>query len=142
MEKSFEKKINKKYFLVVLFIFSLYLCDAQMLSGRRGKLETIKMSYITKKLNLSDKEARNFWVIYPQYLKDLSAVRRNNSNDEIQLEEQVLAVRKKYRDEMLPILKDPQRVNSVFTLEKNYREMLRDELRKRMYADSSKDSLN
>lgn len=100
-------------------------------------METIKMSYITKKLNLSDKEARSFWVIYPQYLKDLSAA-RHNITDEIKRDEEVLDIRKKYRDQMLPILKDSQRVNEVFTLERDYREMLRNELRKRVTTDSSR----
>lgn len=137
MKKNTAKKSKKKYLLVVFFSISIYLCRAQMLNSRQGKLETIKMSYITKKLNLSDKEAQNFWVIYPQYLKDLSIVRHNCSNDKIRRDEEILDVRKKYKDKMLPVLKSQQRVDQVFTLEKSYREVLRKELRKRIVTDSS-----
>ncbi len=139
MKTNTTKKAEKKCFFIFLLLICSYLCNAQLLSGGRDRLETIKMSYITKKLNLSDKEAQKFWVIYPQYLKDLSTVRHNCPNDAIKREEGILDVRKKCRNQMIPILKDSQRVNEVFTLEKNYREMLRKELRKRVNTtDSSK----
>ncbi|PZP45150.1 MAG: hypothetical protein DI598_13710 [Pseudopedobacter saltans] len=137
MKKNPAKKSKKKYYLVVFFSISLYLCHAQMLNSRQGKLETIKMSYITKKLNLSGKEAQEFWVIYPQYLKDLSTVRHNCPSDEIQCEEGILNVRKKYKAKMLPVLKTNKRVDEVFTLEKSYREVLRKELRKRYNVTDS-----
>ncbi len=93
------------------------------------------MSYITKKLNLNNKEAQNFWVIYPQYIKDISAARHNCPNDRLKCEKQVIEIREKYRNQMFSVLKDPQRVDEVFTLEKSYREMLRKELRKRVVTD-------
>jgi|GEM_PF-5848624 len=137
MNDIFLKKIKKKYFLIVFLSIYSYFCDAQMLRNREGKLETIKMSYITKCLGLSDKEAQQFWVIYPQYLKDLSGIKHKAERVEIETKE-TLNIRKKYRAELIPVLKDSQRVERVFTLERNYREMLRRELRKRTSADSGK----
>lgn len=136
MMTNLIKKSKKKIIFVFFISICSYLCHAQMLSSRHGKLETIKMSYIIKKLNLSDKEARQFWVIYPQYLKDLSAAKHNNVSSKVKCEEELLNIRKKYKNEMMPILGDSLRVNRVFILEKNYREMLRRELKKRAILDS------
>lgn len=130
------KKIKEKLFLIVFFSFYLYLCDAQMLNSKHGKLETIKMSYITKKLNLSDKEAQTFWVVYPQYLRDVSVIRHTCLDNRQICKLKLANLRKEYRPRFLTVLKTRDRVDETFVLEKSYREVLRNELKKRMLIDS------
>lgn len=128
-------KKNKK---IVIFVYCLsfwcYICNGQLLKQRQNRLETIKMSYFTKKLNLSGKEAQNFWSIYPQYLSEISVQRHHYYKYGAVCKEEVSLIRKKYKDKFFLILKDTSRVQKVFYLEKNYRDMLKQELRQRVVS--------
>ncbi len=117
----------KKIILFLSFFVGLsYLANAQP-----PKVQAIFVAYVTKELNLTPDEAQKFWPIYNQYFEELKKARDENKSDELAFEEKVLNIRKKYKPEFKKVLNDDVRVNKVYVLEKNFKEMLRKEMQKR-----------
>ncbi|WP_315820109.1 hypothetical protein [Paraflavitalea speifideaquila] len=70
-------------------------------------MEALKIAYLTQKLNLSTEEAQRFWPIYNKYAAEIRKVRvdgRLNKEDEIEIEEKLLNIRKKYNGEFTKAL--------------------------------------
>ncbi len=44
------------------------------------KIKALKIAFITEKLNLSEKEAQQFWPIYNSYHEDMSNLKRQAYN--------------------------------------------------------------
>jgi Skp family chaperone for outer membrane proteins len=119
----------KKLLLFVAFVLGLsYFGSAQ---PRGEKLEAIKVAYITRELSLTSDEAQKFWPLYNQYFAELKKAREENKTDELVFEEKVLNIRKKYRTEFKKILNDDGRVNKVFVIDRNFKEILRKEMMNR-----------
>ncbi len=120
----------KKIYIVIFFLLSCtYICVAQRGSGQQ--LEAIKVAYITRELNLSPDEAQKFWPVYNNYTSEVKLARQTYPNDEIAFEEVLVNIRKKYKGNFKRILIDDNRVNRVFIIERQYRELLRNEIKKR-----------
>ncbi|MEJ7682842.1 MAG: hypothetical protein WKG06_34280 [Segetibacter sp.] len=77
---------------------------------------------------LTSDESENFWPVYNNYKNEIKSVKKESENDPIALEEKILNIRKKYKDNFKKILESDDRVNKVYVLEKNFREMLQKEL--------------
>ena len=98
-----------------------------------GRVEALKIAYITQKLNLSTDEAQKFWPIYNKYAAEIRKVRvdgRLNKETEIDIEEKLLAIRKKYNTEFAKAL-SPEKVNAFFKAEKEFGTVLQKELMER-----------
>lgn len=120
----------KKIILFLAFFAGLsYFCKAQ--PGKGERIEAIKVAYITKELNLTADEAQKFWPLYNQYFEELKKARTENKTDELAFEEKALNIRKKYRSEFKKVLSDDARVNKVFVIDRNFKEMLRKEMMNR-----------
>jgi hypothetical protein len=118
--------MKKIILFLSVFIGVGYICSAQPHRGE--KVEAIKVAYITKELNLTSSEAEKFWPVYNEYFKELKKARDENKRDELAFEERALNIRKKYKDDFKRILVDDARVNKVFVIDRNFREMLRREM--------------
>src|SRR6476660_8222319 len=124
------KKIYTIVFSMLLFLTAMAQDDQQRGLGR---LEAYKMAYLTKKLNLTPQEAQQFWPIYNQYQQEIKSVRtdaKSNRPDEIQLEEKMLNIRKKYNSEFSKAL-NPEKVNTLYKSEKEFGHMVQKELLER-----------
>ena len=120
----------KKLVLFLAFVLGAsYFCVAQPPKGE--KVQAIYVAYATKELNLTAEEAQKFWPVYNQYLEEMKKARQENKSDELAFEEKALSIRKKYKPEFKKVLNDDVRVNKVFVMEKNFREMLRKEIQNR-----------
>jgi hypothetical protein len=98
-----------------------------------GRVEALKIAYLTKKLNLSTEEAQRFWPIYNKYSDEIRKVRldaRANKDKEIDTEEKILGIRKKYNGEFVKALSS-EKVNSFFKAEKEFGGFLQKELQER-----------
>jgi len=96
-------------------------------------LGALKIAYITKRLNLSTEEAQRFWPIYNQYDEELRMTRQQAKKDglpEIDIEERVLNVRKKYNYEFTKAL-SPEKVNTLFRSEKEFGNFVQREMQRR-----------
>ncbi|MGK0252641.1 MAG: Skp family chaperone for outer membrane protein [Mariniflexile sp.] len=58
----------------ILFIISFSLTTVAQ--PNRDKIKTLKIAYITEQLNLSEKEAQQFWPIYNNFEEENSNLRR------------------------------------------------------------------
>lgn len=135
------------------FVFIVYLSVALFAGIPIGKaqesrqerferIEAEKVAYITKELQLNTLEAQRFFPIYNEYYKEISGVlqssrgsagrdhRRPNRMDELAVETELLAIKKKYRTQFSNIV-GSARASRFFEVEREFREKLVLELRRR-----------
>ena len=120
----------KNIYLIVSFLvafsFSSFAQDG-------GKLQAYKIAYLTNKLSLTPQEAQRFWPVYNQYENELREVRkesRQGGKDELEREEKVLNIRKKYNSEFAKII-SPEKVNTLFRSEKEFTALVQKEMMER-----------
>lgn len=99
--------------------------------ARRAKIEMYKVQFITEKLNLTKAEAELFWPVYNEAKKNIDELVKTKLNDEIQFEENILAIKKKLKAELKPILKSEERVNEALKIEREFLKNLRGEMMRR-----------
>ena len=119
----------KRFLLFTILVFAVLFVSAQ--NGTR--IETLKIAYITNRLNLSPEEAQKFWPIYNNYSLELKVARmkaQNNNSSEIELDESLLNIRKKYSvlfSQVLP----PAKVDIFFKSEKEFGHFVQKEMERR-----------
>ncbi len=125
----------KRILSLILFCltvsFSALAQDAPKTEVQR--LEAYKIAYLTKKLNLSPSEAQKFWPIYNKYQEEVKNLRvdsRQDKKSEIETEEKMLNIRKKYNDEFSKALNN-EKVNTLFRSEREFSLMVQKELMER-----------
>lgn len=125
----------KRILSLILFCltvsFSALAQDAPKTEVQR--LEAYKIAYLTKKLNLSPSEAQKFWPIYNKYQEEVKNLRvdtRQDKNSEIEAEEKMLNIRKKYNGEFSKALNN-EKVNTLFKSEREFSLMVQKELMER-----------
>lgn len=120
------------YFLVILN-FLCYICRAQDSLRRESAVESLKIAFISKRLNLMPDEAQKFWPIYNMYSAELKTVRRlQPQNDVLLMEEHILNIRKKYKADFLKVL-SLDRLNTFYKSERDFIEFLHKHLENRKY---------
>ena len=82
---------------------------------------SLKIAFITQKLQLTPDEAQKFWPIYNQYDNEVQSLPKGG--DVIPTEEKLLDIRKKYVASFEKII-GPQKVNRLFNAERDFREIL------------------
>jgi hypothetical protein len=117
----------------VLLISTLFLAGFYVQAQSGSRIETLKIAYITNKLNLSSEEAQKFWPIYNNYSLELKVARlkaMNNNSSEIELDEALLNIRKKYSVQFSQVL-PPAKVDTFFKSEKEFGHFVQKELERR-----------
>jgi len=99
--------------------------------SRSATIQGLKIAYITKQLTLTSEEAQKFWPIYFTYGEDLKKSRMQNREDVLGMEEDMLNVRKKYKSDFKKILVSDERVNKLYSVERDFGNEVRKELQKR-----------
>ena len=99
--------------------------------ARRAKIEMFKVQFITEKLNLTKDEAEKFWPVYNEAKNNIDELVKTKTTDEIQFEENVLAVKKKLRTDLKPILKSDERVNQALRIDREFFRAIRGEMMRR-----------
>ena len=98
-----------------------------------GRIEALKIAYLTRKLNLTTEEAQKFWPVYNKYADELRKVQleaRQNNTSEIDRDEKVLNIRKRYNGEFAKAL-SAEKANSFFRVEKEFNSFLQKEMMER-----------
>jgi hypothetical protein len=119
----------KRCLLITILVSAVLFVSAQ--NGNR--LEALKIAYITNKLNLSPEEAQKFWPIYNNYSVELKVARMkaaNNNSSEIELDEALLNIRKKYSVQFSQVL-PPAKVDTFFKSEKEFGHFVQKEMERR-----------
>lgn len=119
----------KKIFIIISLLFlHSYICVAQTQSNDKpGTAEDVTKAYMTKELNLTPEESKEFWPIYSDYFNEIRQAKANYGNDEVAFEEKRLQIRKKYQGQFRSVLNSDRRVNDVFVSEKRLRDLFKKE---------------
>lgn len=123
--------MKKIYFLLLLLSLQSYFCDAQKSDSSQNKVEVIKMAYITRELDLTPEDAQKFWPVYNNYTNELKQARLKYQNDEVGFEEKAVEIKKRYQGNFKKILNNDGRVNKLYTADKGFNNMLRNNLQNR-----------
>ena len=138
------KKIIFAFILVLAQVLTCEHSNAQTKKPNSREIETIKIGFITRRLELTPEESQKFWPVYNQYQKDLSSLnqqkrqaRIRNANDPDQLvdddfsfDTKILEMRKKYRFKFNQVISN-EKVKRLYIAERDFREELIKQLRKR-----------
>ena len=123
----------RKIICIIGTFFCLTTCGFAQDHNQKdaGRLEAYKIAYLTNKLKLSSEEAQKFWPIYNKYITEIRQVKLESGHmDEIDLEEKIVNVRKRYKNEFSLALPG-DRVNQFFKADKDFNNVVRKELQER-----------
>jgi len=103
----------------------------RMRPEQREKIEMFKIQFITKNLELTKSEAEALWSVHEAHKKEMQEIIKTKMNDEILLQEAMLNARKKYKADLLPVLKTEERVNNALKVERDFLYKMRHEVSRR-----------
>ena len=69
-----------KNLLILLFVLVSGFSFSQS-EGKSDKIETMKIAFLTNKLNLTAKEAQLFWPLYNEYNQKMEALRKAKKSE-------------------------------------------------------------
>ena len=141
---------EKMKILICLIFNTLFILPifAQQDEDKHKRIEALKASFITQKLDLSPNESQHFWPLYNQYQKEIGALyrkkrqnqldKKNNPNqvlnNDLNLDATILNVKKRYQKEFSKVL-PPEKVLALAQAEREFREQLIKELKERRKDD-------
>jgi hypothetical protein len=103
----------------------------QMNKEQRERLELYSIQFITKKLNLTPAEAEKFWPVYNEQKAASRNLMQTAKEDEIAFQEAMLVIRKKFKKDLMPILKSEERVNLALKVDRDLLNRMRNEMMRR-----------
>ncbi len=103
----------------------------QMTKEQRERLELFSIQFITKKLNLTPTEAEKFWPVYNEQKAASRNLMQTAKEDEIAFQEAMLVIRKKFKKDLMPILKTEERVNLALKVDRELLNKMRNEMMRR-----------
>jgi hypothetical protein len=102
-----------------------------MTKEQRERLESFRIQFITKKLNLAPAEAEKFWPVYNEQKEASRNLMQTAKEDEIAFQEAMLVIRKKFKKDLMPILKTEERVNLALKVDRELLNKMRNEMVRR-----------
>ena len=137
----------KKILCLFGFIVTVFVAQAQeqpmngqnmqppppraMNKEQRQRLELFSIQFITKKLNLTPAEAEKFWPVYNEQKAASRNLMQTAKEDEIAFQEAMLVIRKKFKKDLMPILKTEERVNLALKVDRDLLNRMRNEMMRR-----------
>jgi len=102
-----------------------------MTKEQRERLELFSIQFITKKLDLTPAEAEKFWPLYNEQKTASRNLMQTAKEDEIAFQEAMLLIRKKFKKDLMPILKTEERVNLALKVDRELLNRMRNEMMRR-----------
>jgi len=102
-----------------------------MTKEQRERLELFSIQFITKKLDLTPAEAEKFWPLYNEQKTASRNLMQTAKQDEIAFQEAMLVIRKKFKKDLMPILKTEERVNLALKVDRDLLNRMRNEMMRR-----------
>ncbi len=102
-----------------------------MTKEQRERLELFSIQFITKKLDLTPAEAEKFWPLYNEQKTASRNLMQTAKEDEIAFQEAMLLIRKKFKKDLMPILKTEERVNLALKVDRDLLNRMRNEMMRR-----------
>lgn len=144
----------KNFLVTVLFLFSSFYMAAQDRSEHREKIKALKTAYITEGLNLTPKEAQQFWPIYNDfdekrrklYRRERAEVQNiecmteekaaSQLKEYVEIERQDYLLKKKYYNDLKKIF-SAQRIMQLKKVEDEFNRKMMREYRGRKSSNNS-----
>lgn len=139
----------KKTGLVLLMLLMISTTLFAQPGKYRERIKALKIAYITEKLNLSSKQAEQFWPVYNEYEAEMWKTRKgfidkyrsdNPGSDpksahqyieaNLDFQEKIIDLKKKYKDKFLEVI-SAQQVAELYEAEHGFKQMLLRELKER-----------
>ena len=119
----------KKIIYILLFVLAVQPAIAQ---GEQpgAKLQEKMLEYIQNKMGLDRSEAERFQPVFQNYFKELHSTNKQYRGDRLVLQQKVVELRLRYREQFKPIIGD-KRSNDVFRHEREFVEKAKDVLKER-----------
>jgi hypothetical protein len=67
--------------VLILFFFHGFSQPDDRREDKKEQIESMKIGFLTKRLNLSPEEAKTFWPVYNQYQNELETLRSSRKKD-------------------------------------------------------------
>jgi hypothetical protein len=117
-----------KIYILILFVMLGFFSGikAQDIGNetRAEKIQSLKIAFITQKLQLTSDEAERFWPIYNDYDNEIRNIQLDSRDGNvIDKQQKLLDVRKKYASSFEKVI-GPQKVNKLFNAESDFRAVL------------------
>ena len=126
--------------LMLIFTTAGFAQDSEG-QGDGGKIKAYQIAFLTQRLNLKPEEAQRFWPVFNQYQDELKSVRRDNKNlPQVELDQKVVDIRKKYFQEFSKVL-NKDRADRVFKADNEFRDVIRKEIQERRQLKSERRGL-
>ena len=127
-----------KTIFTILIPFLLISASSHAQPPRQGQpnIEALKIAFLTKQLELTPDEAKKFWPVHDAYQAEIEKLirdHREKKGDELELEEKLLGVRKKYKPDFVKAIGE-EKFNKMLRAEREFRDMIRKELERRRGA--------
>jgi hypothetical protein len=97
----------------------------------RSRIEMFKIKFITEQLALTTEEAEKFWPIYNEYKNSMRAILKDKKDNELEMQEAALVVRKKMATALKAVLKTDARINEALKVDKEFLKKVRNEMMRR-----------
>ena len=106
------------------------------------QIESVKVAFITQRLDLTTEESQRFWPVYNNYQQEMQQLvgRKHKERfemkkagtpvDELKLDSEILELRKRYRIEFTKVL-PKEKVTLFYQAEREFRQELIQHLKKR-----------
>ena len=126
----------KKIVHILLFSFIACFClniTAVKAQDNNNRVESLRIAFITKKLNLTPTEAQGFWPVYNKYDEEMRKTireHRSKGGSELELEEKKLNVRKKYKSDFTKVINE-KKFDTLIKSESEWSVMVKNELQRR-----------
>src|SRR6476659_7744714 len=101
----------KKFILILIVLNTAFFAGKAQddESKKAEKIQALKITFITQKLELTSDEAQKFWPIYSQYENEMKQLLLERKNvDVIETDERLLNIRKKYRPQFVSVIGQPR----------------------------------
>jgi hypothetical protein len=137
----------KKILCLFSFMVTVFIAQAQqrpmygrnmqpppprvMTKEQRERLELFSIQFITKKLDLTPAEAEKFWPVYNEQKEASRNLIQTKKEDEIAFQEAMLVIRKKFKKDLMPVLKTEERVNLALKVDRELLNKMRNEMMRR-----------
>jgi hypothetical protein len=112
-----------------------------------ANIESVRAAFITQKLELTPEESQKFWPVYNSYHQEMKqlAIKKNQlrksfkqngaaTTDGLEIETQMLELRKRYRQEFSKVLPN-QKAAMVYPVEREFRQHLLETLKEKKHKN-------
>lgn len=98
------------------------------------KIKSLEVAFISRKLDLTPEEAQKFWPVFNEYKKEIRKIhqehRKNPNADVLEMEQNLINTRKKYRDQFTGVI-GQARMNDFFKAEHQFKAVLLNKIKER-----------